>query len=83
MNPRHDEWLAIDRGDDLRRDAAGSQLLARARDGAVAERRRFDVRLAVRGLVDRFARFGRRPRMDVTRPLPGGVVAKPSRVNSR
>ena len=30
MNPKHHEWLAIERGHELRRDAAGSQLMARA-----------------------------------------------------
>ena len=38
MNPKHHEWLAIERGHDLRREAAGSHLLARARESATERR---------------------------------------------
>ena len=38
MNPKHDEWRAIERGHDLRREAAGGHLLARARDSATEHR---------------------------------------------
>jgi hypothetical protein len=39
MNPKHDEWLAIERGADLRREAASSHLLARAGDASTERRR--------------------------------------------
>jgi hypothetical protein len=34
MNPKHLEWLAIERGAEFRREAASSSLLARSRDSA-------------------------------------------------
>jgi hypothetical protein len=83
MHPTQYEWTAKHHIDALRREAAGSQLLARARDGTAAEPRRFIVRLAVRALVDRFDRLHRRRRIDVTGPLSGSIVSKPSRANSR
>lgn len=39
MNPKHHEWFAIERGHDLRREAAGSHLLAQARESATERRR--------------------------------------------
>lgn len=43
MNPKHDEWFAIERGADLRREAASSHLLARVGDSATEPRRRVFV----------------------------------------
>ena len=37
MNPTQNEWLAYERIDALRREADGSRLLARARDGGTAD----------------------------------------------
>jgi hypothetical protein len=39
MNPKHDEWLAIERGDALRREAASSHLVAQAGDSTTGRRR--------------------------------------------
>lgn len=39
MNPKHAEWLAIEHGHELRREAAGSRLLAQARESATERRR--------------------------------------------
>lgn len=83
MNPKQYEWMANERVDALRREAAGSLLLARARDGGTAEQRRFDVRLAARDLVERLAGLRHRPTMDVTRSVRDTVVPTPSRVSSR
>ena len=83
MNPMQYEWMAVERVDARRREAGGSQLLARARDLDPAEQRHPDVRLAVRGLVDRVAGRGRRPGIGVTRHVPGSVVATPSPANPR
>jgi hypothetical protein len=52
MNPMHTEWLAIDHGSDLHRDAADSRLLAAAR-WPTDERSRPKVELGrLRALVD-------------------------------
>lgn len=73
MNPKQYEWMANERVDALRREAAGSLLLARARDGGEAERRRFGVRLAVRRLVERITGLRHRPGIDITPQLPPQV----------
>lgn len=83
MNPTQNEWLAYERIDALRREADGSRLLARARDGGTAEQRRPAVRLAVRRLVERVAWRRHQPGMDVTRHAPGSVRATPSPANPR
>ncbi|HET9755260.1 MAG TPA: hypothetical protein VFP66_02060 [Candidatus Limnocylindrales bacterium] len=83
MNPTQDEWMAYQRIDALRREASGSQLLARAPDSGTAEQRHPDVRLAVRRLVERVGGRRRRPGRGVTRHAPGVVVATPSPANPR
>lgn len=82
MNPKQYEWMANERVDALRREAAGSQLLARARDVGAAERRRFDVRLAVRDLVERLAGLRHQPGIDITPQVPS-VVATQGPADSR
>jgi hypothetical protein len=66
MNPKRDEWLAVEHGDEMRRDAAGSQLMARARDGETAITRRVERPSAVRRLIDRLHGLGRRAHMDTS-----------------
>ena len=83
MNPTQNEWLVYERIDALRREADGSRLLARARDGGTAEQRHAAVRLAVRRLVERVAGRRRRPGLGVTRHANGSVGAIPSSANPR
>lgn len=83
MNPTQNEWLVYERIDALRREADGSRLLARARDGGIAEQRHTAVRLAVRRLVERVALRRHQPGLDVTRRASGSVVATPSPANPR
>jgi hypothetical protein len=83
MNPTQYEWMANQHVDALRREAAGNQLLARARDGGASEQRPLGIRLAVRRLVDRVAGLRRRPGMDVPRPNRDSGVATPSLSNPR
>ncbi len=74
MNPIHAEWLAIDRADDLHRDAAGSRLLAAAASAAVARRRpRIDL-----GSLRALAQAAR----ERARPLRGFPVETPPAASS-
>jgi hypothetical protein len=62
MNPKQYEWMAIERGDGFRRDAAGSHVLARA-GWTAPERTRpqigVDVRTALVRLAHAALRAGR------------------------
>lgn len=52
MNPKHDEWFAMERGAELRREAASGHLLARSRDSTTERRRRVFVSRSAKTLVE-------------------------------
>jgi hypothetical protein len=83
MNPKQYEWMAIERVDALRREAAGSHVLARAHDGDATERRPFGDRLAVRDLVERLARVRHRLGIDIKPQVRGSVGATKGPADSR
>jgi hypothetical protein len=66
MNPKRDEWMAVEHGDSMRRDAAGSQLLARARHADTAVTRQATTPSPVRRLIERLHGLRRRARMDAS-----------------
>ncbi len=62
MNPKQYEWLALERGNELRRDAAGHGVLTAA-GWPTAERRRLVVAADVRKALVRVARALRAGRL--------------------